>query len=215
MRPSPAAVRAIFVLATAISAAALVDPVLESLSNAGLFGPHSYTDHSTLDVLPSLVVGAGCLALLIAILVRRIFVPSGRSLPWLRVPAQALDDRTVLRLAPLIVALELGVLCTMETLEQLVVSGHVMGGTIWLGGPVAVSLAAHASFAFALGFVFARLTRWSARAAAELIAYVCGLVLARGAHAPTHLARARVPLRRAFAPAFDRRTGRAPPYRTS
>jgi hypothetical protein len=215
MRPSSLAVRAIFVVATAISAAALADPVMEGISNAGAFGRHSYTDHSTLDVVPSLVVGLSCVALLVAILARRILVPRGRCFPWLRVPARALEDRVVLRLAPLIVAVQLGVLCAMETLEQVVVVGHPLGGSLWLGGPVLVSLCLHACTGVALAFGFAHLVRWSARAAAELIASVCRIVLARVRPALARLALDHVPVRRAFAPALDRRTGRAPPYPAS
>jgi hypothetical protein len=215
MRPSSVAVRAIFCLATAISAAALADPVMEAISNAGAFGPVSYTDHSTLDVVPSLLVGLCCVALVVAIVARRMLVPRGRCLPWLRVPARALDDRALLRLAPLTFALQLGVLFTMETLEQIVVTGHPLGGTIWLGGPVLLSLALHASVGFGMGLGFARLVRWSARAAVELIAFVRRLVLACARPPLSRLALDHVPLRRAFAPALDRRTGRAPPHPAS
>jgi hypothetical protein len=214
MRPSSMAVRAIFTLATAISAAALADPVMEGISNAGSFGRHAYTDHSTLDVLPSLVVGLSCAALLVAILARRILVPRGRRIPWLRVPAQALDASAVLRLLPVILGVQFAALCTMETLEQLVVAGHPLGGTVWLGGPVAVSLALHACVGVGLAFGFARLIRWSANAAAELIASVRRHVLV-SARPPMAFTLGHPPLRRAFAPALDRRTGRAPPRTTS
>ena len=208
------AVRAIFTLATAISAAALADPVMEGISNAGAFGRAAYTDHSTLDVLPSLVVGLSCAVLLVAILARRILVPRGRRVPWLRVPAQALDARAVLRLLPAVLAVQFAALCTMETLEQLVVAGHPLGGTVWLGGPVAVSLALHACVGVGLAFGFARLIRWSAHTAADLIAAVRRHVLVSPRPALVFTV-GHAPLRRAFAPALDRRTGRAPPRRTS
>ena len=45
---------------------------------------------------------------------------------------------------PAILTMQMLALFMMETTEQFVVFGHPLGGTIWLGGPVIVSLAIHA-----------------------------------------------------------------------
>jgi hypothetical protein len=44
-----------------------------------------------------------------------------------------------------IFAVQIAALWTMETFEQYAVFGHGFGGTIWLGGPVLMSLAVHAA----------------------------------------------------------------------
>jgi hypothetical protein len=65
---------------------------------------------------------------------------------------------------PLIFVLQLVALFGMETLEQIATVGHPLGGTLWLGGPILVSLAAHfLSCVFSAWALYHGL-RWSARA---------------------------------------------------
>jgi hypothetical protein len=161
---TPSALRGLFGLTAAVSAAALTDPMLESASNAGWFGPGGFTDHSTLDVLPALAVAA-LLGLLYALL-RAKPALSARSIALarrLQRDAAAGPARLVWRLSAATFGLQLGVLYAMETVEQIAIAGHPLGGTLWLGAPAAIALAAHgAACALSLrllAFVLAALTR--------------------------------------------------------
>jgi hypothetical protein len=129
-------------LAAAAIAAAIADPLVEWASNAGLFGPGTYTDHSNLDVLPALGIGTAFLAAHLFLRVRRMLhrVPA----PGLaRISCDALRSG-IAPLLPAIFGMQLLTLFAMETIEQVVVCGHVLGGAIWLGAPVAIGLASHA-----------------------------------------------------------------------
>jgi hypothetical protein len=134
-----AASRLGFCLAIAFVAAALADPLVESASNAGWFGPGAFTDHSNLDVVPALLLGIGLLLLYMARKARAVL--DGRAL-----------GGGPLRLLPLVLALQVVALYAMETSEQLIAYGHVLNAPVWLGGPVPVSLAVHAILGFALTF---------------------------------------------------------------
>ena len=65
-------VRLWFSVAVAIIAAAVADPILESASNAGLFGHGSFTDHSNLDVLPALCIGLLAVAIHVTLRLRGV-----------------------------------------------------------------------------------------------------------------------------------------------
>jgi len=150
-------IRLWFCLAVAVLAAAVADPLVEAASNAGWFGPGTFTDRSSLDVLPALCIGC---AFAIVCLVLRVRL--------LRLSNEALGSHP-LTLLPAILATQLGVLFCMETAEQYVVWGHTFGGTIWLGGPVAVSLAVHAATCVAVTLIAARSIRSLATAAVRVI----------------------------------------------
>jgi hypothetical protein len=124
---------ALYALAVAAISAALGDLLVESLSNHGVFGPGRFTDGSTIDVAPVTIAG---LVLLVAYFGKRVWC-------W-RTAAFALTARSVVRLFPAMLALHVALLWGMETLEQRIVLGQLLGGTVWLGGPVLVSLALHA-----------------------------------------------------------------------
>jgi hypothetical protein len=128
------AIRFWFTLAAAVVAAAIADPIVEGAANAGWFGPGTFTDHSTLDVLPALSCGIALLGICLVLRVRR---------ELLRASSEALRA-DIARLLPGIYATQLAALYIMETSEQLVVAGHPLGGTIWLGGPIWFSLITHA-----------------------------------------------------------------------
>ncbi len=137
-----------FCTAVAVIAAAFADPLVEFVSNAGWFGPGTFTDRSNLDVLPALVAGV---AMLVLYCVRRAnALVAGRALP-----------RNATVLIPAVLALQLVALFAMESAEQLAVFGHLLGPTVWLGGPIGFSLAVHA-------FSCAALTLWFARSAPRL-----------------------------------------------
>jgi hypothetical protein len=166
-----------FCFAVAIVAAAIADPCVEALSNAGLFGPGRFTDRSNLDVLPALLVGLLCVAMYFVLRVRRELA---------RASGEAIRKRTG-RLLVCTYALQLGVLATMETLEQIVVDGHMLGGTVWLGGPVWFALAAHAVACVGVAFVLGTLLRVCARRTVRAIRLIAALV-ERSVHPPAPIA---------------------------
>lgn len=135
-----------FCLAVAVIAAAVADPVVEFASNAGWFGPGSFTDRSNLDVFPALLAGIGVLALYL--IGRAPAVLAGTALP-----------RRIVTLVPAIFVLQIVALYVMETAEQFVVGGHPLGPAVWLGGPVVASLTIHAAFCLAVSFWIARSAR--------------------------------------------------------
>ncbi|HTV93492.1 MAG TPA: hypothetical protein VMG98_12325 [Verrucomicrobiae bacterium] len=192
-----------FCIAAAVLAAAIADPLVESISNAGWFGPGTFTDHSNLDVLPALFCGGVFVICYLALRVRREF---------LRASGEALRAR-VAWLLPFIVTAQLGVLYTMETLEQVVVAGHVMGGTVWLGGPMWFSLCAHALVGVTVAYGLARAASTCARTTLRVIRRLRALAT-RALHAPAPLAmRGRgMAWIRANSPVLCRIGNRAPPF---
>jgi hypothetical protein len=164
-----ASIRLCFCLAVAIIAAAVADVAVEAASNAGWFGPGNFTDRSDLDVIPALVVGCAFVVLYVTLRVRSLLAGfQGNVRAALRLSNEALGYR-VLAMLPAILALQIVVLFSMETAEQLVVWGHVLGGTIWLGGPLVASLTAHAAACVAMGLLIARAIRSLATAALHVI----------------------------------------------
>jgi hypothetical protein len=142
-----ASIRLWFCVAAAVIAAAIADPLVEGASNAGWFGPGSYTDHSNLDVLPTLALGALLVVLYFVLRVRRDLL-------------EASDDAlhtTVGRLLAPIFGLQIALLASMETLEQIAVDGHSLGRTVWLGGPVWFGLSVHAAVCVAVSFGLAKI----------------------------------------------------------
>jgi len=165
----------LFCLAAAFIAAAVADPFVEALSNSGVFGTARYTDRSTIDVLPVLAVGvAGAMAWTLIQVRKLLGVAPARS-DWLQRSARAIDGRCVLTMYPVIFALQIVILFFMETVEQMAVYGHVIGPLIWLGGPVAISLAAHAIVCLAASFVLHRILYRCASAITVIARFVARL----------------------------------------
>ncbi|MGP6191568.1 MAG: hypothetical protein ACLPSH_16190 [Vulcanimicrobiaceae bacterium] len=169
-------VRLWFCLAVAFIGFATADPLLEWASNHGLFGPGNFTDHSNADVLPASL--CGLVFVLLHLLTRGWYVARTRKQLRYSVTAwaRALDSRGVAGLLPFAFALQLGVLYVMETAEQLVVTGHCLGGALWLGGPVLVSLAAHATFCVAITFAATGTIRAFAKTALRIVRFVAAFV---------------------------------------
>ena len=132
-----------FCLGVATIAAAIADPLVECASNAGWFGPHRFTDHSNLDVLPALLAGVSLLVAYLALKVRSVLLRTDTPRDVFRELDRACG-RAFLRLLPFAFALQMLALFAMESSEQLLIWGHLGGDTLWLGGPVAFSLVAHA-----------------------------------------------------------------------
>jgi hypothetical protein len=202
----------LFCLAAAITAAALADPIVEGLSNAGTFGPGLFTDHSNAAVAPALCVGVFFAALFVigTALCRLGGVPS-----WVRRFGAALPATTIVRLFPLILAMQICVLFGMETLEQFAIVGHTLGGTVWLGGPVLVALILHAAMAVIVAITFSRVLHQLAQSVVDAVVFFCRLVLAWAALTPTAPIRFRGERPRRFAePALARLQVRGPPHPT-
>jgi hypothetical protein len=138
-----ASTRHAFLLAVALIAAAIADPIVESISNAGIVGGY-YRDDNHTTVLPALLVGG---VFVIAMLVHRwreTFRSIASSSDWLAGAAKSFSDRPPSRDLPYVFLLQMGALFGMESIEQIAAGGHLLGGTIWLGGPILFSLFAHA-----------------------------------------------------------------------
>ena len=156
MRLRPFPKLATFWLAIAVVAAAVADPIVEFASNAGWFGHGLFTDHSNADVLPALAAGAVVFALFIVRKARAI-------LNGYVVPASCW------RLLPAIFAVQLLVLFAMETTEQIVLRGGVLGWSVWLGGPIVASLSIHAATCIAFTWIFMRSARRLAKTTLQVL----------------------------------------------
>jgi hypothetical protein len=140
--------RAIFACMTAFLSASLGDALLESVSNSGILWRGHFTDSSSIDIAPMLLLSALVAAITLASLCRlemRRRTATDRAL--LPSAARVLARGDVLRLLPVIVVLELATLFGMETVEQIVVYGHALGGTLWLGAPPIIGILLHAALA--------------------------------------------------------------------
>lgn len=151
----------------ALSAAVSGDALLEAISNSQLLWQGRYTDRSSLDLLPVALLALGTLAFVLAKLVRRRLEATGESRPLL--------GREVRGLLPAILALQFCALFAMETIEQAVVYGHPLGGTLWLCAPVPIALVAHAALGVACAFALARVTDFFAGAVARIVRIVLAI----------------------------------------
>jgi hypothetical protein len=150
----------VFVCAAALFAAVVGDAVVEGISNSGIFWRGRYTDGSSLDLLPVFLLA---IAALIATQVLSLVAQAretGLSTRSLIVStSRLLAPRAMLRLLPIVFGLQLCMLFSMETTEQIVVYGHLFGGVLWLGGPVAFSLLLHAGIAIGATFALSHVLR--------------------------------------------------------
>jgi hypothetical protein len=192
--------KAVFCLAAAVTAAAVIDPAIEWLANAGLFGPGRFTDHSNLDVIPVLVLGLLFSVIFVAGQAHRI------------VRRFASEVGSIPMLLPVIFALQLLVLWSMETVEQIVVTGGPLGGTIWLGGPAIISLALHALGCLAVTWLLARALRWSAQVVVAVVSFIRELFAARApSRTPRRSRASEIASSRFLEPILAHLNGRAPP----
>jgi hypothetical protein len=184
-----------FVAAAALLAAVLADAVVEGLSNAAVFWRGQYTDGSSVDLLPVFLIAVLALGLTLYLWLRleaRGKRPSARSL--ILSTARVLCRRQILRVLPLIFLLQIVVLLVMETTEQVVVYGHTFGGTVWLGGPVAVSLLIHAVFSVVCAFSISSALGALAKAVLRVVSSILTRYIARTRTRPTTALRLEPPL---------------------
>jgi len=141
-------------------AAVFADAVAEALSDASLFWHGRFTDQSSADLVPAFVIGLGALVLTLVLVILRGRREAGGSLrSLLLASARILTRREIVRLVPAIFVSQICALKAMETSEQIVVYGHPLGGTLWLGAPVLASLFIHALFCVGSAFVLSVVLR--------------------------------------------------------
>jgi len=165
-------------------AASIADPLVEYASNAGWFGPGNFTDYSNWNVAPALTVGLIFVALHLCLRVHKALARAHISPNWPRLAADALGANAI-RLVPIIFVAQVFVLYLIETTEQQVVYGHLLGGTIWLGGPIPVSLVAHAVVCVLVTAVASLVLRAFADAAIRLVQIVHSIARLPALAAPT------------------------------
>jgi len=180
---------ALFCLAVALIGAALTNPLVEAASNAGFFGPGSYTDRSMADIIPVLALGAVCAAFWMVVQARKSLGYGDWKPAWLEASARALNADSVQRLLPVIFVLQMFVLFAMETLEQLAVYGHTLGPTIWLGAPILISLGAHAVSCALVAFLGNRALHRCTQAVVRFVRLLRQIFTLLAPHGPQELLR--------------------------
>jgi hypothetical protein len=141
-----------FVVAVAAIAAALADLVIERLADHGVFGHARFTDGSNAVNGPVAVLGAIFLLRFLYLRVRRA-LHAGDDAPAASGPAlRKLTPAAIAWRLGAIFVVQIAALWAMETIEQYAVFGHGFGGTVWLGGPAAMSLAMHAAVCIVTAF---------------------------------------------------------------
>jgi hypothetical protein len=159
-------IRTGFALAVAFMAATLGDAVVEGLSNAGFLWRGHYTDNSSADLVPMCAISVAAFAIALTFIVLA---------QMRRARSRALPVGIVTQLLPAIFVLQMLSLLAMETIEQVVVFGHPLGGALWLGGPIIASLLTHGIMTIVIAFAVAsgltRLAEQVVRVARRL--YLC------------------------------------------
>lgn len=165
--PQKRTIRAWFCLAAALVAASIADPLVEFASNSGMFGPGSFTDHSNQDVLPALFAGLVFGAVCVFLRARRVLARYRDAI------VRTIGVRSLL---PYVFGMQIALLYVMETAEQIVVAGHSLGGTIWLGGPPLASLGVHAAICVLTTFLMGRLARFLSQKAVTFVARIVAAI---------------------------------------
>jgi len=204
-----------FLLAVALVAAAIADPLVETISNSGILGG-GYDDNNHLSALPVFIAGALLVVVVIAVRCLSV-IRSGSSLrrdDWLAESATQFSQGSPLHDLPAVLVLQLAAVFTMESIEQLVFGGKLLGGAAWLGGPIAFSLLSHALIGTSCTLLFAAVMRWIHAAIVSLVhAAVDAVLLSLVRDSARAFAKQRndaLPLR-AQAPHVRQIGGRAPP----
>jgi hypothetical protein len=164
---------ACFVCGVALLAAVLGDAVVEGISDAGSLWHGDYTDQSSIDLLPVLLLAVAATIGALGLIVLHQAREHGHSPRSIMISsARVFMTRNVVSALPFILALQFAVLFVMETAEQVIVYGHALGGAVWLGGPVAASAVIHALFSVAIAFWLANRVRVAAKAILRVLARI-------------------------------------------
>jgi hypothetical protein len=164
-----------FCFAVAFTAAALAGALVECLSDMGAFGAAPYTDGSIADMVPGLAVGLILATGFVWAVATRMVTPGARPPAWLRRAADITHLGAVQLLLTL--GLQIAILFVMETCEQIALWGHPLGGTIWIGGPIAVSFMLHAIVCLTVAALFLRSLRWLAARVAVVLSLIKYLLI--------------------------------------
>lgn len=203
-----------FIVAAALIAAALGDFLVESISNSGVFGTR-YFDRNHLSVVRTLIAG---LVLILDVSGARRLASHSRckdiERDWLLDVATQISVRPAASDLPYVFAMQLCALFAMESVEQLTFGGRLLGGTVWLGGPVLLSLLVHAGIGALCTFLLDSLIRAVLRTVASLIGNALAFVwlaIERASSAVFVSERDGPPCFRAQAPRVRQIGCRAPP----
>jgi hypothetical protein len=116
-------------------------------------------------------------------------------------------------LLPSIFFLQVLTLFTMETAEQLIVFGHILGPAIWLGAPAPISLGIHATVCLAVTFGILRAKRGLAATTLRVIRLVEAIARLTAQNEVPALVRGfEAPCFAVFLPVFCAIGKRAPPH---
>lgn len=158
-----------FRAAVAVSSAALTDPIVERLSNAGVFGNENFTDRSSSNVVPALGIAALLSLAFVALAVRRAFAGHSDAPKWMQTFVSDIGACPLRVHVYSIYVLQIGALFCMESLEQLAVNGHLLGGAVWLGAPALCSLLLHLLGCIAVTWMLSRLLSTFTRTIVEVV----------------------------------------------
>ncbi len=161
-----------FLIAVALIAAALGDPLVETVSNSGLIA-RGYADNDHLSVIPTLLAGAVLALLLICRHCLQLLRGPGRHKDRLVETAALVCARSPLQDLPYVLVLQFAALYAMESTEQLLSGGTLLGGGVWLGGPVWFSVPAHAALGMVCTILLARAMRSIVKRCATLVRLHC------------------------------------------
>ncbi len=210
----PSASRLLFLSCAALVAAAIADPLVESVSNSGVLGGR-YDDDNHLGVLPFLLAGIGLAAAILVARCARIWRGSrDRSRDWLIDAAKDISSRAPLADLPVLFALQLAALYALEASEQLLAGGDV-GTMAWLGGPIAFSLLVHGLVGAGCMLLLGTLMRAILRTFASLaygVLRLTWIARSRATVPAVRRNRARQPYACAQSPHVRQIGGRAPPF---
>jgi hypothetical protein len=164
-----------FLVTVALVAAAIADAIVETIANTHVFGG-SYRDDNHLGIVPALLAGSVLFAVTVAI---RFFETwrrgRGRASggaserDWLADAARETCSRPPTNDLPRILVLQLVALFVLESCEQLVGGGRLLGGIAWLGGPPVFALATHAIVGIICTLTLAAFMRSVVRGLASLV----------------------------------------------
>ncbi|HTZ55787.1 MAG TPA: hypothetical protein VMB20_12055 [Candidatus Acidoferrum sp.] len=163
-------------MATALVAAAIADPLVETIANTGMLG-RGYSDNDHTSVLPTLIAGA---ALLLVVIVARCFRLLHRASAyrrWAVGVARHIAARPSLADLPYILSLQFVALFAMESSEQFLRDGRLLGGAAWLGGPIWFSVFMHVLIGWICTMLVARAMRSIVRRCAALVSIALDLIL--------------------------------------
>jgi len=166
--------------AVALIGAALGDPLIESISNTGVFG-RGYTDNNHLSIVPVLVLAVLFACEILAARGLTMWRQGARApLDQLRKVASRMGGGSLLHDLPVVLGMQLTAVFLMENAEQIAVGGGFVGGTAWLGAPVAISLLGHVLVALGCTALLRRVMRTLLVGFASLISFAReSLLLAR------------------------------------